>query len=414
MEYRFNDDLSFTFKIKDELPGRAWQNILANDDYGYIATDAGTGHMWHSNSRENRINRWLNDPLTTVGTERLQWRSGDGTVSLFGANDGYECDVTYGFGYAKWRKTVEDYHFTVTAFVPPDVSARILLIESDRTEGELLYYTDLVLGSGDGSGAHVVTEFDDGVFSARSTLNREFYGDMFRVCSSVKITGFTCDRLSWKEGNTDGAYGAGMLPCIGFAVGNSRQTVIVTGCESEERLKSLCDPDTVRAELLRTEEHWKRLVTPLKIETPDQALDRYINGWALYQVIACRMLARCSVYQCGGAFGFRDQLQDVMAVLPSPRSLRGSRSSAPPVISSRRGMFCTGGTLQKTGRLTRASGHDAPTIFCGCAMPSPNTSPSPGIRGFAGLRRGIYVRRPFRRMKPSGTACRRKARSPSR
>ncbi|MBQ6539574.1 MAG: hypothetical protein IJL71_00925 [Oscillospiraceae bacterium] len=321
MDYKFNDDLSFTFTIKGILPGRSWSNILANRSYGFIATDAGTGHMWHLNSRENRINRWLNDPLATKGTEQLEWRTGDKRVSLFADSDGYDCAVTYGFGYARWDKNVEDSHFSVLAFVPPELSARILVITSDCRDGELLYYTDLVLGSENSGGPHIVTEYRGGVISARNSLNTEFRDDVFRVKASEEPIAFTCDRLSWKSGNPDGRSGAGMLPCAGMVLNNSGNTVIVTGCEREEVIRSLCEPETVKAKLLETCEYWNRLVTPVRIKTDDPALDRYINGWALYQVIACRLFARCSVYQCGGAYGFRDQLQDVTALLYSSPEL---------------------------------------------------------------------------------------------
>ncbi|MBE6948307.1 MAG: hypothetical protein E7456_00460 [Ruminococcaceae bacterium] len=317
MNYAYNDDLSITFKVNGELPQRAWTNILTNDVFGYIATDAGTGHMWHLNSRENKINRWLNDPQAVEGTERLLWRNGDKCVSLFAAEDGYECDVTFGFGYARWDKHIEGHRFSVIAFVPLHKAARVLAIETDCREGELVYYTELVLGSDDTQSPFIETKYEGGVFSAKNIINREYPNDTFRIVSQPMPKSFTCDRLSYKEGNMDGVTGAYMLPCIAMNLDVGKLTVISCGCESGETLKELCNFDVFRQEFIKTLEWWAETVSPVQVRTPDSDLNRYVNGWGLYQVIACRLKARCSIYQCGGAYGFRDQLQDVMAVMVS-------------------------------------------------------------------------------------------------
>jgi cellobiose phosphorylase len=110
-----NSDNSFTFSMEDRLPYNAWSHVLAGETFGYLATDAGTGHMWYLNARENKINRWLNDSLTTSGTETLKVVSGNAEYSLFAAGDGCRCDVTYGFGWAEWKKTIDGVTYTTTA-----------------------------------------------------------------------------------------------------------------------------------------------------------------------------------------------------------------------------------------------------------------------------------------------------------
>jgi cyclic beta-1,2-glucan synthetase len=133
LEYGYNADNSCTFKT-GELPKNAWSHMLASETFGYLATDAGTGHMWHLNARENKINRWLNDSLTTDGTEKLEVILDGKNVSVFAAPDGNGCEITYGFGWAEWRKQIGGATFTTTAFVPPDVSARILIVEAEGAE----------------------------------------------------------------------------------------------------------------------------------------------------------------------------------------------------------------------------------------------------------------------------------------
>ena len=131
LTFGYDDENSFTFQT-GRLPGNAWSHMLANESFGYLATDAGTGHMWHRNARENKINRWLNDSLTTDGTERLTVFSDDRQISLFAELDGCECAVTYGFGWARWQKKIGQAVITTTAFVPPDLSARLLIVENGR------------------------------------------------------------------------------------------------------------------------------------------------------------------------------------------------------------------------------------------------------------------------------------------
>ncbi|MGE4483528.1 MAG: glucoamylase family protein [Oscillospiraceae bacterium] len=299
LAYGFGEDGSFAFTVKGKLPEYAWSHILANDNYGYIATDAGTGHMWHLNSRENKINRWLGDALTTEGTERIKLHIGDKTASLFAAEDGFECKVTYGMGYAKWEKDFGRVKTSLTAFVPPDVPARILLIEAEFAENaDIVYYTDLVLGADENHVKNIETDFTNGVFSAKNLSNTEFSGEVFTITGSE--TGASVPGRDYAE--------------IAYPI--SQRLVIVTGCGDTEPLKTLTEWESASASLKKTADYWRSATGTLRIKTQEKHLDDYINGWALYQTLCCRIKARTSLYQCGGAYGFRDQLQDVSALIP--------------------------------------------------------------------------------------------------
>ena len=308
-EFDWNEDDSFYFYVNHSLPPRAWGNILTNGRFGYFATDCGTGHLWYKNAREYRINRWLCDSITTRGTERLEL----GSVSLFACAEDTDCKVTFGFGFAKWEKEIGGQKLKMTAFVPTDTDARVLIIESSSESAmPLLWSSDLVLSGCDSDSSRVSLSVADGVFTAASPES-PFPEAKFRICSSAQITGFTTNRSLWLQGKTDNSCLNGGFIGISFEAAGS--FVLVCGCDDEEKLRELCSYETAVASLDRTVRHWQNTISGVKIKTPLPSLDRLINGWAPYQTIACRLMGRCSIYQSGGATGFRDQLQDAVNLL---------------------------------------------------------------------------------------------------
>ncbi|MEL4105895.1 glucoamylase family protein [Oscillospiraceae bacterium WX1] len=312
--WSYNDDNSVTFSGR--LPENAWSQMLSNEHFGFLATDAGTGHLWHENARENKINKWQNDSLRTLGTEKLALLTATGPVSLFASPDGPDCAVTYGFGWAAWKKEIDGVLYTTTAFVPPDVSARIFIVSADREiDMNIAYETDLVLAPDEKNAVYVVTTHDDDGFTARNPYNNDFPDTVFRVTANVKADAFTCLKISALAGVYDGVTGAGFLPCIAARYKAVQTLVLVTGCDQDETLHALTDPAAASTSLDKTRAWWASITGKMSVKTPSDALNRYLNGWATYQTLACRVFGRSSLYQSGGAFGFRDQLQDVGALI---------------------------------------------------------------------------------------------------
>lgn len=316
LQYRYNTDNSFSFDIAGRLPHVAWSHMLANDSFGYLATDAGSGHMWHLNARENKVNRWLNDALATEGTEKLELVHDGIKTSLFAASDGFACRVTYGFGWVEWKKRIGDATYTTTAFVPSDTSARIIIIEAaGTTDFEVSYYTDLTLCPDEKDSVYVQTSRSPDFISARNLYNIDFPETIFHLMASEPEDAFTCSAFSWRTGHLDGRTGTGFTPCAA-AVYKARQAlVLVTGCDTPEKLRALADVETARGKLRETADYWHDITSALTIHTPDDNLNHFVNGWATYQTLACRIFGRSSLYQSGGAFGFRDQLQDICSLL---------------------------------------------------------------------------------------------------
>ena len=292
------------------LPPRAWSNVLTNGRFGFLATDAGTGHLWYRNAHTGRINRWLCDPWVLRGTETLRMTTRAGAVSLF--DDDGHARVEYGFGWAAWERTVDGMSVRVTAFVPEDANARVLLIEC-AGRACITWHTDLVCAGRDADAPAVVTAYSGGVFTAGNART----DTPLRVCAAagMPLTGWTCDRFSFLRGQMDRRAGAGLNPCFALEGVVERQGVLVCGCDTRANLLRLTQPDEAVRALHRVRERWLGAVSRLWITTPDEAMNRYLGGWAAYQALCCRLLARTSLYQNGGAFGFRDQLQDAVNLL---------------------------------------------------------------------------------------------------
>lgn len=292
------------------LPPRAWSNVLTNGRFGFLATDAGTGHLWYRNAHTGRINRWLCDPWVLRGTETLRMTTHAGAVSLF--DDDGHARVEYGFGWAAWERTVDGMSVRVTAFVPEDANARVLLIEC-AGRARITWHTDLVCAAHDTDAPAVVTAYSGGVFTAENARA----DTPLHVCAAagMPLTGWTCDRFSFLRGQMDRRAGAGLSPCFALEGVVERQGVLVCGCDTRANLLRLTQPDEAVRALHRVRERWLGAVSRLWITTPDEAMNRYLGGWAAYQTLCCRLLARTSLYQNGGAFGFRDQLQDAVNLL---------------------------------------------------------------------------------------------------
>jgi cellobiose phosphorylase len=242
---------AFRFQTGPRLPPVGWSQMLCNENFGWFTDETGCGHLWLGNARENRLTAWRNDPLAIGGDELFRLAAERTECSLFSDADGHACAVAYAPGYAKWVKQWKNRTITATAFVPMEDNVRYLIIELEGDPCELLYRL--------GGLVLMRCALDDTLVLA-TRPDEQGTG----VCSSI------CP------------------------------------LEDTKGILSLLD---------RTIKYWNRQVSSLVITTPNDRLNHYMNGWALYQVIACRLFGRTSRYQNGGAYGFRDQLQDVCAVL---------------------------------------------------------------------------------------------------
>lgn len=321
-KYEYSDDGSFIFYVNHHLPSRAWSNMLTNGSFGYIAADSGMGNMWFKNARELRLTRWDNTPCSAIGPESIEYIFSKGRYSIFAADDGVPCRVRFGFGYTVWEKSFGSSGTRCTAFIPPNIDARVVILELyGEVGGRIAWKCEPLLSDNSNDYVAVDVDYVNSCFVARNSRS-PIDGLEFRAVCSAPALGWTGDYFSWLRGEFDGKSEALSYPVFAAAYNAQAVMILVCGCCDEKTLFELCQPEKAFAALDETKEYWRDVVRGLTVSGTG-SFDRYMSGWGVYQALACRLMGRCSLYQSGGATGFRDQLQDaVNLILIDPRLAR--------------------------------------------------------------------------------------------
>jgi cyclic beta-1,2-glucan synthetase len=336
-----------------------WVNVLANSQFGTVVSDGGNAYTWSENSHEFRLTPWNNDPVTDSGGEAIYVRDEEtgqfwspAPLPTRGRNTYV---VRHGFGYSIFDYTESGITTELSVYVATDAPVKFYKLKITNRSGRtrqlsITGYWEWVLGgSRSKSMMHVVTEIDPATDAilARNTYNPEF-GDRvaFVHCSETNRT-VTGDRTEFLGRNgrlsnpaalrrtrLSGRVGAGFDPCaaiqvpLALADGQERTITFTMGAaRGTSEAKSLAQRsrsvDAAHRAIEAVWHFWSRTLGVVYLETPDASVNFLANGWLIYQTLACRMWARSGFYQSGGAFGFRDQLQDAMAlVYAQPQLLR--------------------------------------------------------------------------------------------
>ena len=295
----------FSFVVKNNLPSRVWQHILTNGRFSAIVSDCGIGSMWQENAREARINQPPFSVKDLAGSEGLWVDINGSKYSLFASNDGFECKVSYCAGLACWEKRFNDRLIRTTAFIPAGIDGRVIIIEG--AEGLSIFWAiQPVLAAPDPSSLYC--RFENGIYQCE---NPESY-----------IKGLKFYALS----NLQSVSGREFQPsAVSMKLKGENLSVLICGTGSVSALKALSGADAALPAAGETVRRWKTLLGRFSVNTGNKVFDDYINYWAGYQTVACRLQARGSLYQSGGAFGFRDQLQDAVNILPISKSYAAER-----------------------------------------------------------------------------------------
>ncbi|MBL8533182.1 MAG: cyclic beta 1-2 glucan synthetase, partial [Betaproteobacteria bacterium] len=342
-------------------PGREtpapWVNVLANPDFGTIVSESGAAYTWSENAHEFRLTPWHNDPVGDACGEALYLRDEESghvwspTPRPVRASAPYV--VRHGFGYSVFETRVAGIASELWVYVAIDASVKFMVMKLRNESGQprrlsATAYVDWVLADlREKSAMHVVTELDlrSGALFARNPYSMEFpdrvaFLDVDAPARSVTADraeflgrhGSLADPAAMKRLHLSGKVGAGLDPCgamqvtVDLAEGEAREIVFRLGVgrtadaatRLAQRLRgSLAARNALEAVWL----HWNQTLGAVQVETPDPSLDVMANGWLLYQTLACRIWARSGYYQSGGAFGFRDQLQDMMALVHTKPAL---------------------------------------------------------------------------------------------
>ncbi|HYI06909.1 MAG TPA: glucoamylase family protein, partial [Reyranella sp.] len=334
----------------DQSTPAPWLNVIANPDFGFQVSAEGSGYTWSDNSRENQLTPWSNDPVSDPPGEAFYVRDEESrdiwSPTAQPIRDGGTYIARHGRGYSRFEHTAHDIGLDLLQYVPladPIKISRLRLRNLSKQVRRLSVtgYAEWVLGTSHGASAPtIVTEVDaaTGALLARSPWNLAFGHRVAFADLRGRQTAWTADRGEFlgrngrlsapaaltRDASLSGWTGAGLDPCgvlqaaVELQPGEVAEVVFLLGqTGSEEAARSLiaryreADLDAVFHEV---ERHWDELLGTIQVKTPDRAMDIMLNGWLLYQTLACRIWARSAFYQASGAYGFRDQLQDGMAL----------------------------------------------------------------------------------------------------
>jgi cyclic beta-1,2-glucan synthetase len=348
------DGCEYVIYLEDGRPTPApWSNVIANPDFGFLMTESGSSFTWAINSGENRLTPWSNDPVVDPSGESLYLRdeeTGDvWSPTVLPAGDGSPVLVRHGVGYSIYTHHSPGLKEEMRAFAPIDAPLKIVTLRLENTSERArritaTYYAEWVLGvNRDEMQQYVVPAYDDetGALLARNAYNTEFSQRIAFLASSEPPHSLTTDRTEFlgrhgrrrlpaglKRIGLEGAVEAGVDPCAAYQVhldlesGEVAEVHFLLGQgENWDAVHELVvryrDPARIMQSWQEMTAHWDDLLGTIQVETPEPAMDLLLNRWLPYQNLSCRVWGRSAFYQSSGAYGFRDQLQDVMALVYS-------------------------------------------------------------------------------------------------
>jgi len=337
-----------------------WVNVIASPHIGTVVSESGGAYTWVENAHEFRLTTWHNDPLSDSSGEALYIRDEETGAfwsptplpapTLNDGRSGYVC--RHGFGYSVFEHYEAGISSELFTYVAMDAPVKFVVVKlrnhTRRTRRlSLTGYWELVLGEWRHANMmHIVTEKDphSGALFARNSYGREcanrvVFAHANYVGLSERERTLTGNRTEFigrngsltrpaamRRARLSGKTGAGLDPCaaiqtqIDLAEGQEREIVFVFGAarntdEAQHFIQRYAGPAGARQALEAVWEYWNHTLGAVQVETPDPALDVLANGWLVYQTLSCRLWGRSGYYQSGGAYGFRDQLQDTMALI---------------------------------------------------------------------------------------------------
>jgi len=327
-----------------------WINVIANPTFGFGVSAEGCGSSWSENSRENQLTPWSNDPVSDPSGEAFYLHDMDNhqtwtpTALPIRTQGRYLC--RHGFGYSAFENTTADIAADMVQFVALDAPVKVTRLRlrnlSDRPRRlSVTGYVEWVLGTSRGATAgKIITSLDPltGAVLAQNPRAVACAGRVAFADFGADGGSITCDRAEFLgQGGSmrapaalgdgtalSGRCGAALDACaalqrlVSLAPGETVDLVFLLGqaasAEAASALVSATRARSIKAMMADVTQYWNDLLTAVQVHSPDRAMDILLNGWLLYQTLSCRIWARAGFYQASGAYGFRDQLQDGMAL----------------------------------------------------------------------------------------------------
>ena len=334
-----------------QMPPAPWANVLANPHFGTVVSESGGSYTWLENAHEFRLTPWYNDPVCDTTGEAMYLRDEETghfwSPTALPVRSALPYLVRHGFGYSVFEHVEDGIKTELWVYVAIDLPVKFMVLKVQNLSGRTrrlsaTNYVEWVLGdSRHKTAMHVTTEIDPatGAIFARNPYHPEFSTRVAFLDANEPSRSVTGDRREFLGRNgrlanpaalnrmrLSGKVGPGLDPCAALQVpfeladGQERQVVFTLGLGQNavdaQNLTLRCrSTGSARGELERVWSYWNYALGAVYVETPDPAINILTNGWLLYQTLACRMWGRSGYYQSGGAFGFRDQLQDAMALI---------------------------------------------------------------------------------------------------
>ena len=334
-----------------------WVNVLANPFFGTVISESGSAYTWVDNSHEFRLTPWSNDPVQDTTGEAFYIR--DEQTGYFWSPTPLPARglmpyvIRHGFGYTVFEHTENGIASELWVYVSMDAPVKFTALKLRNVSGRprrvsATGYCEWVLGDlRQKSLLHVQTEVDlkTGALLARNYYNTEFPGRIAFLDVNDGSRTITGDRKEFlgrngslarpaalRRARLSGKVGAGLDPCgamqVAFDLADGQEHEISfrlgvgrNPAEVQNLIHRFRQVDASRVALEGVWSYWNRVLGTVNVDTPDPSVNVLANGWLLYQTLSCRLWGRTGFYQSGGAFGFRDQLQDVMALVHAEPAL---------------------------------------------------------------------------------------------
>lgn len=330
-----------------------WSNVIANPQFGCLLTESGGGYTWFGNSRENKLTSWANDPVTDPPSELLYICDCETSeiTSPFSSvvRDTGDYGVHHGQGYSRFvhesLQLSQEVFVSIAAEDP--VKFVVVTVRNERRQPRRLsvtYFAEWVLGvTREQSQMNIVTAIDEktGAILATNSYHPEYasqvvflrvFGERRSVCGDrtefIGRNGSLDSPTALGPSPLSDRTGAGLDPCgavqsyIQLNPGEEREIIFLLGAaenasDAQQLLQRYSSPEQIREAITDNISMWNETLESIEIKSPNRAFDLLVNRWLPYQTLSCRIWGRSAYYQSGGAFGFRDQLQDVMALVYS-------------------------------------------------------------------------------------------------
>ena len=334
---------------KDKNLPCTWSHIMANDKFGTVVTESNGGYTWYKNSRLNRITSWHNSSIVNIPSEAFYIKDIDNgrtwSPTAMPKPDNKKYNIVFGFGYAKYIHHSNEIAQELEVFIPDDESVKINIMRlknnaPKKKKLKIYYYMKPVLGEDEiKSDGYIKTNYEENsnILLIRNLYQTDNFDEIAYISSSEKIESFTGNKKNFfGEGGItnpnaihtmrlDNDTGLGKKSCAVIEINveiesfSEKEISIIVGAEeniinAKDIAYKYSKVQNCKTELNRVKNKWSDLLNRVQVKTPYESLNIMLNGWIMYQTIESRIKARSGFYQSGGAYGFRDQLQDSLSL----------------------------------------------------------------------------------------------------